>query len=237
MSQILTEKMSTGVQMFAMNNVKSSYAKKALLIYFFAAILLGITFRAHSAEKESKDEKSTTKKKSAKKEKEMIAVIETNMGTIKAKLFTDLAPNTAANFAGLASGTKEYTDPKTGKKTKGHFYDGVKFHRIIKGFMIQGGDPIGNGTGGPGYEFKNEIGKGLTHKPGILSMANAGPDTNGSQFFIMVGNHARLDGSYSIFGEVTEGMDVVDAISKVRTGPNDRPIEDVVMKTVRIINN
>jgi peptidyl-prolyl cis-trans isomerase A (cyclophilin A) len=218
--------------------VHGQYAKKAFWIYFFAAALLALSFQAKAKEvkKDKTKEVVSAEKKSEKKEKNMIAVFETNMGTFKAKLFADLAPQTVANFAGLADGTKEYTDPKTGKKTKGHFYDGLIFHRIIAGFMIQGGDPLGTGTGGPGYQFDSEISPKLSHgKAGMLSMANAGPNTNGSQFFITVAPQPRLDGGYSVFGEVTEGLDVVMEISKVKTAPGDRPLKDVVMKSVKII--
>jgi peptidyl-prolyl cis-trans isomerase A (cyclophilin A) len=165
----------------------------------------------------------------------MIAVFETNKGTFKAQLFPDKAPKTVENFVGLAEGTKEWTDPKTGKKTKTPLYNGTKFHRVIPNFMIQGGDPLGNGTGGPGYRFEDEFHPSLKHdKPGKLSMANAGPGTNGSQFFVTVAATPWLDGKHTIFGEVIEGMDVVNAISTVKTGPMDRPIEDVVIKSLKI---
>lgn len=223
------------------------HMKTAFWVYLFAGILIAMTFQSRAQEssepsvekkadkKESKKEVKKDAKNSDKKDKDMIVVFETSMGTFKAKLFKDLAPKTVENFAGLADGTKEYNDPKTGKKTKSHFYDGLIFHRIIPGFMIQGGDPLGTGTGGPGYQFDSEITPKLSHgKAGILSMANAGPNTNGSQFFITVAPQPRLDGGYSVFGEVTEGLDVVMEISKVKTAPGDRPLKDVVMKTVRI---
>jgi cyclophilin family peptidyl-prolyl cis-trans isomerase len=148
------------------------------------------------------------------------AVFETSLGTFRAELFTDLAPLTAGNFIELA---------------KKGFYDGVIFHRVIDGFMIQGGDPAGTGSGGPGYTIPDEFGEGLKHdKPGILSMANAGPNTGGSQFFITLAPTPWLDGKHAIFGTVVEGMDVVKAIGKTQTGPRDRPLEDVVMKSVVI---
>ena len=148
------------------------------------------------------------------------AVFETNMGTFKVELFTDLAPKTAQNFIDLA---------------KKGFYDGVIFHRVIDGFMIQGGDPKGTGTGGPGYTIPDEFGPGLKHDgPGVLSMANAGPNTGGSQFFITLVPTPWLDGKHAIFGRVVSGMDVVEAIGKVKTGPQDRPVEDVVMNSVRM---
>jgi peptidyl-prolyl cis-trans isomerase A (cyclophilin A) len=171
----------------------------------------------------------------------MIAVFETNKGTFKVRLFPETAPKTVENFVGLAQGTKEWTDPKSGDKVKKPFYDGLKFHRVIQGFMIQGGDPLGTGTGGPGYRFEDEFpANGPKHdKPGILSMANAGPNTNGSQFFITVAPTPHLNGTpgrggHTVFGEVIEGMDVVYDISKVRTGMQDRPVEDVVIKHLKI---
>jgi cyclophilin family peptidyl-prolyl cis-trans isomerase len=146
------------------------------------------------------------------------AVFETSMGTFKVELFSDLAPKTAQNFIDLAE--------------KG-FYNGVIFHRVIDGFMIQGGDPTGTGSGGPGYAIPDEFGPGLKHdKPGILSMANAGPNTGGSQFFVTLVPTPWLDGKHAIFGAVVEGMDVVEAIGKTKTGPGDRPAVDVVMKSV-----
>jgi cyclophilin family peptidyl-prolyl cis-trans isomerase len=149
------------------------------------------------------------------------AVFETSMGTFKVELFSDLAPKTAQNFMDLA---------------KKGFYNGVTFHRVIDGFMIQGGDPTGTGGGGPGYAIPDEFGPGLKHdRPGILSMANAGPDTGGSQFFVTLVPTPWLDGKHAIFGAVVEGMDVVEAIGKTKTGPGDKPVVDVVMKSVKIL--
>lgn len=165
----------------------------------------------------------------------MIATFDTNRGTFKVKLFNDKAPKTVENFVGLATGTKEWTDPKNGEKVKRPFYDGLVFHRVIKDFMIQGGCPQGTGTGGPGYRFADEFHPELKHnKPGLLSMANAGPGTNGSQFFITTVPTPWLDNRHTIFGEVTEGYDVVDAIGKTKTGPMDRPAEAVVINKVTI---
>lgn len=166
----------------------------------------------------------------------MFANFETNKGNFKVKLFADRVPKTVANFVGLADGTKEFTDPKTGEKTKRPFYDGLIFHRVIKDFMIQGGCPQGTGTGGPGYRFEDEIipGQNKHEKPGMLSMANAGPNTNGSQFFITTVATPWLDKGHTIFGEVVEGYDVIDAIEKVRTAPGDRPLEPIVIKHVTI---
>ncbi|MBX2987937.1 MAG: peptidylprolyl isomerase [Bdellovibrionaceae bacterium] len=168
----------------------------------------------------------------------MFATFETNQGTFKIKLFAKEAPKTVENFVGLAEGTKEWTDPKSGEKVKKPFYDGLKFHRVIDGFMIQGGDPLGNGTGGPGFRFEDEFGAGLKHsKPGMLSMANAGPNTNGSQFFVTVAPTPWLDNRHAIFGEVIEGMDVVNKISKAKTLPGDKPAEDIVIKKLTIIRD
>lgn len=148
------------------------------------------------------------------------ATIQTNHGTITLELFDEQAPETAGNFAKLAE--------------KG-FYDGIVFHRVIDGFMIQGGCPMGRGTGGPGYHIPDEFGEGLTHEgEGILSMANAGPNTGGSQFFITLAATPWLDGKHAIFGKVIDGLDVVRAIGSTATGPGDRPLEDVTMEKVTV---
>lgn len=184
---------------------------------------------------EKKQEKSSKSKETSGKGKEMFAVFTTTKGNFKVKLFAEQAPKTVDNFVGLAEGTKEWKDPSTGKMVKKPFYDGLKFHRTIPNFMIQGGCPLGNGTGDPGYKFADEFNPSLKHsKPGILSMANAGPNTNGSQFFVTVAATPWLDGKHTIFGEVVEGMDVVNAISTVKTAPGDRPLEDVVIKSLKI---
>jgi peptidyl-prolyl cis-trans isomerase A (cyclophilin A) len=166
----------------------------------------------------------------------LYATLKTSMGDIVVQLFDDKAPQTVTNFVGLASGTKEWTDPKTKEKVKRPLYNGTIFHRVIPGFMIQGGDPLGNGTGGPGYQFEDEFNADLKHsKPGILSMANAGPNTNGSQFFITLAPTPWLDGKHSVFGEVVKGQNVVDAIANVpRHLPNNRPMKDVVLQQVTI---
>jgi peptidyl-prolyl cis-trans isomerase A (cyclophilin A) len=159
----------------------------------------------------------------------------TSEGNFTVRLFEDEAPSTVANFIGLAEGTKEWTDPRTNKKVKQPYYDGVIFHRVIDGFMIQGGDPLGQGIGGPGYTFADEFHPSLRHNgPGILSMANRGPNTNGGQFFITLAPTPHLDDKHSVFGEVSDGMDVVRTIGKSRTGDRDRPVKDVVIRTVRI---
>ena len=165
------------------------------------------------------------------------ATLHTNHGDITINLFPDHAPKTVANFVGLASGTKEYADPETGAPTKGNFYDGLVFHRVIDGFMIQGGCPLGTGTGGPGYAFADEFHPELAfNKPYLLAMANAGPGTNGSQFFITLGPTPHLNRKHTIFGEVADqaGRDVVDEIGNVKTGRGDRPAEPVVITSVDI---
>ncbi len=164
------------------------------------------------------------------------AVIKTSMGTIKVKLFKDKAPLTVENFIGLATGKKEWTDPKTGKSMKGKsLYVGTIFHRVIPDFMIQGGDPLGQGIGGPGYKFQDEVGPlDSFAKPGILAMANSGPNTNGSQFFITVAPTPHLSGRHTIFGEVISGMDIAMKISKVDRGSMDRPNKDVKIESIKI---
>ena len=166
----------------------------------------------------------------------MNAVFTTSEGNFTIKLFDQDVPNTVANFVGLAEGTKEWTDPKTGQRVKRPYYDGLIFHRIIADFMIQGGDPLGTGTGGPGYKFGDEFHPKLRHtKAGILSMANAGPGTNGSQFFITLAATPWLDNKHSVFGEVVSGMDVVEKIGNVATSkPGDRPLKPIVVQSVKI---
>ena len=163
------------------------------------------------------------------------ATFDTSAGVFKVRLFDDKAPKTVANFVGLATGAKEWSDPRTGKTASRPFYDGLLFHRVIAGFMIQGGCPQGSGRGGPGYQFPDEFGPGLRHdKAGLLSMANAGPNTNGSQFFVTLAPTPWLDSRHAIFGEVVEGMDVVTAIGKTPTGPQDRPVKDITIRKVTI---
>jgi peptidyl-prolyl cis-trans isomerase A (cyclophilin A) len=165
------------------------------------------------------------------------ATLHTNHGDIVINLLPDHAPKTVDNFVGLASGTKEYTDPETGRNTTGKFYDGLTFHRVIDGFMIQGGDPQGTGMGGPGYTFGDEFHPDLVfNRPYLLAMANAGPGTNGSQFFITVGPTPHLNRRHTIFGEVADqsSQAVVDTIAKLRTGRNDRPVDPVVITSVDI---
>ncbi len=164
------------------------------------------------------------------------AVIDTSMGRIICKLFPDKAPIGVDNFVGLAEGTKEFIDPKTHEKSKKRYYDGLIFHRVIPGFMIQGGDPLGAGYGGPGYQFKNEVSPSLKFDtPGRLAYANAGPDTNGSQFFITHRATPHLDGGYTIFGTTIKGQEVVDAIGNVKRDNRDKPFDPVVMNKVTIV--
>ena len=163
------------------------------------------------------------------------AHVETTEGSFTIRLFEKEAPSTVANFVGLAEGTREWTDPATSQKKKEPYYDGVIFHRVINGFMIQGVDRLGQGTGGPGYAFADEFHPALRHsRAGILSMANAGPNTNGSQFFITLAPTPHLDNRHSVFGEVVEGMEVVQRIGAVPTGRQDRPVTPVVMRKVTI---
>jgi peptidyl-prolyl cis-trans isomerase A (cyclophilin A) len=166
------------------------------------------------------------------------AKFETTEGVIVVKLFDKESPKTVANFVGLADGTKEWTDPKSRQKVKRPFYDGLIFHRVIPDFMIQGGDPLGTGTGDPGYKFEDEFSSSLTfNRPGLLAMANAGPNTNGSQFFITDAPTPHLTNKHTIFGEVTEGLDVVKKIARVPKGPGDRPTTPVVIKKLTIIRS
>jgi peptidyl-prolyl cis-trans isomerase A (cyclophilin A) len=165
----------------------------------------------------------------------LYATFETSQGDFVCKLFEKEAPKTVANFVGLAEGSKEFTDPKSGQKAKRPFFDGLTFHRVIPNFMIQGGCPLGTGTGGPGYRFEDEFHKSLRHdKPGKLSMANSGPNTNGSQFFITVAATPWLDNRHSIFGEIVEGQDIANKISETARDSNDRPRTPVTLKHVRI---
>jgi peptidyl-prolyl cis-trans isomerase A (cyclophilin A) len=164
------------------------------------------------------------------------AIFETSEGTIVCRLFEKDAPKTVANFVELADGKREWTHPSTRKKSKDRLYDGTIFHRVIPNFMIQGGDPLGTGTGGPGYQFEDET-KDSPHKfdkPGKLAMANAGPNTNGSQFFITLAPTTWLTGKHTIFGEVVEGQDVAEKIVAIPRNRQDRPNKDIVVKKVTI---
>ena len=165
------------------------------------------------------------------------ATLHTNKGDIRIQLFPDHAPKTVRNFVGLADGSQEWSDPRSGEKKNTPLYDGVVFHRVIPGFMIQGGDPLGTGTGGPGYRFGDEFHGDLAFdRPYLLAMANAGPGTNGSQFFVTVAATPWLNMKHTIFGEVANqpSRDVVDAIAAVATGNMDRPVEPVVISSVSV---
>jgi peptidyl-prolyl cis-trans isomerase A (cyclophilin A) len=166
---------------------------------------------------------------------DLYAVIDTTLGPIEVQLFPNHAPKTVANFVELAEGVREWTHPRTGVKSTDKLYDGTIFHRVISGFMIQGGDPLGQGTGGPGYKFGDEIHPELSfNKPYLLAMANAGPGTNGSQFFITVAPTQWLTGKHTIFGEVTSGSEVVDKIADTEVGAGDRPRQEVRVNSVTI---
>ena len=165
------------------------------------------------------------------------ATLHTNLGDITIELFPNHAPKTVANFVELASGKREWVDPRSGEKSTANLYDGTVFHRVIEGFMIQGGDPLGTGTGGPGYRFEDEFhGELVFDRPYILAMANSGPGTNGSQFFITVAPTTWLNRKHTIFGEVKDAASqkVVDAICTTKTGSGDRPIQAVVINSVTI---
>jgi len=192
------------------------------------------------------DEKVETSKKSESKTKNErqsekvsmnTAILNTSMGQITIELFPNQAPKTVKNFVDLATGAKEWTDPNIGEKVKTKLYDGTIFHRVIPGFMIQGGDPLGSGMGGPGYNFADEFHGELSFdKPYLLAMANAGPNTNGSQFFITVAPTTWLNRKHTIFGQVTDpaSQKVVDAIATVKTGANDKPVQAVKIESVTI---
>ncbi len=163
------------------------------------------------------------------------ATFETSMGSFTVRLMPEHAPKTVENFVSLAKGDKEWTDPRDGARKSEPLYDGTIFHRVIPDFMIQGGDPRGTGTGGPGYTFEDEVSDGPSFdRPGLLAMANAGPNTNGSQFFVTVTATPWLTGKHTIFGEVVDGYDVVEQISKTSTAAQDRPATDVVLTRVTI---
>ncbi|MFJ8081653.1 peptidylprolyl isomerase [Streptomyces sp. NPDC096205] len=166
---------------------------------------------------------------------QLYATLKTNRGDIVVRLFPNHAPKTVRNFVELAQGQREWTNPETGAKTSDPLYNGTVFHRVIRGFMIQGGDPLGNGVGGPGYEFEDEFHPDLSfNKPYLLAMANAGPGTNGSQFFITVSPTPHLNRRHTIFGEVADAASqkVVDSIATTDTARNDRPVQDVVIESV-----
>jgi peptidyl-prolyl cis-trans isomerase A (cyclophilin A) len=166
----------------------------------------------------------------------VLAHFKTSEGDFTVQLFDQEAPNTVANFVGLVEGTKEWTDPRTGAKSKAPYYDGTVFHRVIEGFMIQGGDPLGQGTGGPGYNFADEFHPKKRHdKAGVLSMANRGPNTNGGQFFVTLAPTPWLNDKHTVFGEVISGMEVVTTIgATATTKPADRPVTPITIRTISI---
>jgi len=167
--------------------------------------------------------------------KGLYAILDTTMGEMICRLEEEKTPETVKNFTGLATGEKEYTDPRDNKKSNQPFYDGTIFHRVIKDFMIQAGDRLGMGTGGPGYRFKDEFHPELKHDaPGVLSMANAGPNTNGSQFFITLVPTPWLNNKHTVFGKIVKGADVLQKIGKVPTASMDRPREEVKINSIRI---
>lgn len=197
----------------------------------------GTTVVQKSATSGLDDEEKEGTEEIIKLEKRMKAIIETSMGNIEVELFAEESPITVENFVGLAEGKKEFIDPKTGEKTKRKFYDGLTFHRVIPEFMIQGGCPLGTGTGGPGYKFQDETDNGLAFdKPGLLAMANAGPNTNGSQFFITEVKTPWLTGHHTIFGQVVSSKDleVVKKIARVDADLSDKPLDDVIIKKITI---
>ena len=163
------------------------------------------------------------------------ATINTNFGAIEVELYEQRVPRTVENFIGLATGDKEWTDPETGEARTDPLYEDIPFHRVIGGFMIQGGDPTGTGRGGPGYTFDDEFHDDLGHDgPGVLSMANHGPDTNGSQFFITLAAQPHLDGKHAVFGQVIDGMDVVEDIGALQTDGADRPEEEALIESIDV---
>ncbi len=169
---------------------------------------------------------------------ELYATFKTSAGDIVVKLLPEKAPKTVENFVGLAEGTKEWTDPASSQKVKRPLYDATVFHRVIPDFMIQGGDPLGTGYGGPGFRFGDEIGPdNRFDKPGLLAMANAGPNTNGSQFFITEKATTWLDNKHSVFGYAVAGADVIAKITHTPRGPSDRPNQDVVLQKVEIFRS
>ena len=205
--------------------------KKLLLVGVLGiALLVGVVLFL------SQKKSTTVTEEDLSSMKTVHAVFETSLGDIKIKLYHKEVPKTVANFIGLAEGTTEFTDSFSKNKVKRPFYDGLIFHRVIPDFMIQGGDPTGTGMGGPGYQFEDEFNSALKHdRPGILSMANGGPNTNGSQFFITEVATPWLDNHHSVFGEVVEGMDVVRKMVRVERDQYDKPKEDIILKKVKII--
>ena len=199
-----------------------------------AALLAGAATSAVAQPKPADSQLAAAVKGISGKGDDLLANFKTSMGDVHCRLFYKDAPKTVANFAGLAAGNKEFVDPNTGKSVKRPFYDGIIFHRVIPDFMIQGGDPLGQGTGGPGFQIPDEFAPGLTHdRGGLLSMANAGPNTGGSQFFLTEKATPWLNGRHAIFGECKE-VDRVKQIARVPVGPGDRPVEPVKIEKLTI---
>jgi len=195
------------------------------------------TKSAEKIEINTKPESNTKSERQSEKVSMNTAILKTSMGDITIELFPNQAPKTVKNFVDLATGAKEWTDPNVGEKVKTKLYDGTIFHRVIPGFMIQGGDPLGSGMGGPGYNFADEFHGELSFdKPYLLAMANAGPNTNGSQFFITVAATTWLNRKHTIFGQVSDlaSQKVIDAIATVKTGANDKPVQAVKIESVTI---
>ena len=208
-----------------------------LSVLFVLGCSAGTTVVQKSETSGLNSEENESSEEIIKLEKKMKAIIETSMGNIEVELFAEESPITVENFVGLAEGKKEFIDPKTGEKTKRRFYDGLTFHRVIPEFMIQGGCPLGTGTGGPGYKFQDETDNGLAFdKPGLLAMANAGPNTNGSQFFITEVKTPWLTGHHTIFGQVVSSKDleIVKKIARVDSDLSDKPLDDVIIKKIII---
>ena len=217
-------------------------AAKWMLVCALVLAMCGSACTAFAAAKgKTEKAKGETKLESIEKVQKRLkagtyAVLDTSMGRIICELYPSIAPIGVENFIGLAEGKREWIDPKTGTKVKKPLYNGTIFHRIIPDFMVQGGDPMGSGFGGPGYKFKNEVSSKVTFdRPGRLAYANSGPDTNGSQFFITHKDTSWLNGGYTIFGQCIEGQSVVNAMGAVARGSGDKPIKDVVLEKVTIV--
>ena len=217
--------------------------KKLSLFLITALLLTGCSSTENEIQSQANTEVQSKIKSESKNESQgdkvsmNTAILKTSMGEIIIELFPNQAPKTVKNFVELATGAKEWIDPNMGEKVKTNLYDGTIFHRVIPGFMIQGGDPLGNGMGGPGYNFADEFHGELSFdRPYLLAMANAGPNTNGSQFFITVAPTAWLNQKHTIFGEVKDSASqkIVDAISTVKTGANDKPVQAVKINSVTI---
>jgi len=203
---------------------------------YFCGALAGCSSTESTETPKSTEQRTSTDRPVGTERNTETATLQTSFGDIAVTLYADRAPRTVENFVGLATGEREWTNPETGNTVSGEpLYDDVLFHRVIDDFMIQTGDPLGTGRGGPGYTFDDEFHEDLRHdSAGVLSMANSGPDTNGSQFFITLAPQPHLDGRHSVFGQVTDGMDVVKEIGTVETDENDRPVEPVYLESVSV---